>query len=213
MEFDPRLTDLGVRLTINPNATWSLASAKYQDEHESSGKHHIYFSVLDAVGNPLPNLTCVVDWVGREPSDPPAQVVTDATGQANVPIYANLDITLKNGPYFAFVEDQNKSDVVRGMGLPELRHVCFLLTFAPKTTPTTLEEAVLAAARKYTWMPINTDAALYKFAQAHNLGYPQTDEFEITFSDKTYIGQVYNGGIVYVKQGDWDNVKWMKKPE
>lgn len=75
-----------------------------------------------------------------------------------------------------------------------------------------LAGAVLSAAQTYTWMPINTDAALYRFAQANNLGYPQTDEFEFTVGSDSYIGQVFNLGIVYVKKGDWTKVKWAKKP-
>ncbi len=174
--------------------------------------------MLDLNGKPVPNAACVVDWVGRDPAtDQPTRVITDLNGQANVPIYANLDVQLLNGPYFAFVEDQSKSDVVRGMGLPEHRHVNFLLTFGPQSGGPppplpTLQDAVLAEASKYHWMPINTSAALYRFAQAQNLGYPQTDEFEFTYGSDTYVGQVYNLGIVYVKKGDWGNIKWVKKP-
>ncbi len=76
----------------------------------------------------------------------------------------------------------------------------------------TLEQTVIANAQKLTWMPINTGGALYKFALANKLGYPQTDEFEFAYGGDTYVGQVYNLGIVYVKKGDWGNVKWMKKP-
>ncbi len=76
----------------------------------------------------------------------------------------------------------------------------------------TLPEAAIAAAEQHTWMPINTNAALYRFAQAHNLGYPQTDEFPFNVGSDPYIGQVFNGGIVYVKQGDWGNVQWTPKP-
>jgi len=43
------------------------------------------------------------------------------------------------------------------------------------------------------------------------LGYPQTDEFEFVFKNDSYIAQVFNRGIVYVKTGDWGNVKWVKK--
>ncbi|MBI4786858.1 MAG: hypothetical protein HY782_07415 [Chloroflexi bacterium] len=78
--------------------------------------------------------------------------------------------------------------------------------------PVSLERAAIAAAQKLVWMPINTDAALYRFAQMRNLGYPQTDEFEFTHENDAYIGQVYNLGIVYVKKGDWGNVKWTAKP-
>ncbi len=72
--------------------------------------------------------------------------------------------------------------------------------------------AAVAAAKQRPWMAINTNAALYKFAQAHNLGYPQTDEFQFAVNGDIYIGQVYNLGIVYVKQGDWGNVKSTPKP-
>ena len=75
-----------------------------------------------------------------------------------------------------------------------------------------VDTAAIAAAKKFTWMPINTDAALYKFALQNALGYPQTDEFEFVFDSDTYVSQVFNLGIVYVKKGDWGNVNWVKKP-
>lgn len=71
--------------------------------------------------------------------------------------------------------------------------------------------AAIIAARRLNWMPIDDQAALYLFAQANNLGYPQTDEFPVPFNNVTYIAQVFNLGIVYVKQDDWGNVKWVKK--
>ena len=70
---------------------------------------------------------------------------------------------------------------------------------------------VTIAARKFTWMPINTLAALYRFAQLNSLGYPQTDEFEFTSGSNTYVAQVFNLGIVFVKKGDWGNVRWVQK--
>jgi hypothetical protein len=217
MQFDPRLTDLGIAAKQTANATWDIDSVQYQDETQSGGNHHIYFTVLNSQRQPLAGVTCVVDYP-QDPADPhqPFKAQTDANGQANYPMFANLDITLKNGPYYAYIEDLTKSDVVTGMGLPEKHHVNFLLTFVKgggTTPPTaTLEQTAIAAAQKLTWMPINTDGALYKFAQAKSLGYPQTDEFEFTFNNETYVGQVYNLGIVYVKKGDWGNVKWVKKP-
>ena len=221
MNFDPRLTNLGISAKSTPGAKWILTSAQYQDETQAGGNHHIYFTVLDAAGNPLSGASCVVDYA-QDPSDPhqPFKPQTVANGQTNYPMYANLDITLKNGPYFAYVEDPGKSDVVSGMGLPEHRHVNFLLTYqagggggsAPIPPPASLEQTAVANAQKYTWMPINTGGALYKFAMSNNLGYPQTDEFEFTYGSDTYVGQVYNLGIVYVKKGDWGNCKWVKKP-
>lgn len=222
MNWDSRLDTLGVKYESTPNAKWGLSSGIYQDENEAQGNHIVLFTVLDADGKPMENVPCVVDWIGRDPTDPPTKVMTDTTGKGNVPIYANLDIHKLNGPYFAFVQDQSKSDVVRGMGLPEHHHVNFVLTFAPKAItvpqppppppPQTVEKAIQSAAVKLVWLPINSDAALYKFAQTKNLGFPQTDEFQVTFANDTYICQVFNLGIVYVKVGDWANVKWVNKP-
>ena len=72
--------------------------------------------------------------------------------------------------------------------------------------------AAINAATKLTWMPINTEAALYQYAQEHDLGYPQTDEFSATVGADEYVIQVFNDGIVYVKKGDWSNVQSFKKP-
>ena len=84
---------------------------------------------------------------------------------------------------------------------------------AGSAEPTALEQAIQTAAQTHTWMPINTAAALYKFAQTKNLGYPQTDEFEYPHAGAQYLAQVFNLGIVYVKKGDWGNVQWAAKAE
>lgn len=86
------------------------------------------------------------------------------------------------------------------------------LTKVSTESPATLEQAAIAAAQEFKWMPINSAGALYRFAQQQKLGYPQTDEFELTFNNVVYVAQVYNLGIVYVKKGDWGNCQWVKKP-
>ncbi len=215
MNWDPRLDTLGVKYSPNPNAIWKLTSMVFQDENEAQGNHIILFTVQDAQGKPKQGIACFVDWVGRDPGDVPTRAVTDATGQANVPIYANLDIHLLNGPYFASVESPSVSDEVTGMGLPEHRHVNFLLTFGPNVIEPqpvpSLEEAALAAARSVPWMPVNNTAALWKFAKAHNLQDQQTNEIPFTYNGQAYLAQVFNLGIVYVKVGDWGNIKFIPK--
>ena len=79
------------------------------------------------------------------------------------------------------------------------------------TTPQTVDQAVLATAKNFKWMPINTTAALYQFALKQNLGSPQTDEIEYVVDGVGYLAQVFNLGVVYVKKGDWGNCKWIKK--
>ena len=75
-----------------------------------------------------------------------------------------------------------------------------------------VEEALLRAAAKLLWMPINTESALYKFAQAHNLGQPQTDEIAVVCEGRDFITQVYNMGIVWVEKDVWSNIGWFPKP-
>lgn len=75
-----------------------------------------------------------------------------------------------------------------------------------------LEQAVLDRANAAKpWMPVNNTAALWKFAQQNGLQDQQTDEIPFTFNGERYITQVFNKGIVYVKVGDWGNIKFIPK--
>lgn len=121
----------------------------------------------------------------------------------------------QRGPYS--VRMDGASDVVSGMGLPVAHHMEFFCVVkyidgAPTPAPLTPDQAAIQAALKLQWMPINDTAALYRYAQRKNLGYPQTDEFTFNVGATVYVGQVFNLGIVYVKKGDWGNVQWVKKP-
>lgn len=75
----------------------------------------------------------------------------------------------------------------------------------------TLEQAVMAAVNQVPWMPVNNTAALWKFAKANGLQDQQTDELPMTYLIDDYIVQVFNLGIVYVKIGDWGNIKVIPK--
>ena len=79
-------------------------------------------------------------------------------------------------------------------------------------TLTGLEQAVLDRANAAKpWMPVNNTAALWKFAQSKGLQDQQTDEVPFIFNGENYIAQVFNKGIVYVKVGDWGNIKDIPK--
>jgi hypothetical protein len=137
-----------------------------------------------------------------------------------------------NGPGPYTVDLKGRSDALVGAGLPNNWHEEIWIVWREEVVPpknvqgATLEEtAIQAACAAKPWMPINTDGALYKFALSTkgprlpsgqfspNLGYPQTDEFEFSHDGVTYVGQVYNLAIVYVKKGDWANVRWVGKAE
>ena len=55
----------------------------------------------------------------------------------------------------------------------------------------------------------NPSFALYKYAQAKGFGAAHTCEFEVQFGADTYVCQVYDTALVYVKKGDWGNCNWI----
>lgn len=218
MQWDDRLTPLGVNLQPTPNSKWEATSVRYQDDQEAQGQHHVWFTVLDESGKPKPQVKVFVDWIGRDADDPPTSRLTESDGRANVDIYANLDPAKKNGPYFAYVEGMDRSDIVAGMGLPLKHHVNFLLTFAPRSQtppppppPQDVPTAIEQKARSVPWMAVNSGAALWNFAKANGLQDQQTDEMSVTINGQDYALQVFNLGIVYAKVGDWGNIKIIRK--
>jgi N-acetyl-anhydromuramyl-L-alanine amidase AmpD len=78
--------------------------------------------------------------------------------------------------------------------------------------PDPVAEACRTAASQLHWLAIFTDAALFKFAQEKKLGGPQTDEFAFFVGPDAHVGQVYPGGIVCVRVGDWDHCRLVTQP-
>ncbi len=77
---------------------------------------------------------------------------------------------------------------------------------------TGLEQAVIERANAAKpWMPVNNTAALWRYAQAHGLQDQQTDEIPFTYNGESYIAQVFNKGILFVRVGDWDNIQVIPK--
>lgn len=118
MNWDSRLNDLGVHYVEPPNARWKCTAVEYQDETQSGGRHHIFFSVVDATGKPLAGIPCHMDWDGRTGAEPQPTMATDAGGKANIAMYAKIDPGLKNGPYYAFIDNREVSGSVRGWDSP-----------------------------------------------------------------------------------------------
>jgi hypothetical protein len=56
-------------------------------------------------------------------------------------------------------------------------------------------------------VPLNDQSALAKYALGNNLGIPLSDEFQFSVGAVPYLGQVWSLAVVYVKVGDWGNVK------
>jgi hypothetical protein len=82
-----------------------------------------------------------------------------------------------------------------------------------KGSGTTLEQAAMDAAKSVPWMAVNTDAALYKRAQALGLGFMQADEQYFQWQGETWISQPFNLGVLYCQQGHYadDEIKVIPK--
>jgi hypothetical protein len=72
-----------------------------------------------------------------------------------------------------------------------------------------LHRALLEAAKPHI-IPLNPDAALYKYAHRHGLGERLSDEFTIEREGIKYVAQVFERGIAYVPVGQWDQVTHVK---
>ncbi len=129
VQWDPRLDTLGVRVKqIDAPQAWRIIAVQLQDPGQSSNDHHVYFKASRADGTPAAGVKFVIDWVGRDSGAAPAMVTTDATGAVTCPLWASMNPNLQNGIYFATTKDE-PGDTVSGMGLPNGRHVNFILTY------------------------------------------------------------------------------------
>ena len=80
-------------------------------------------------------------------------------------------------------------------------------------TPSLGDTAVAAALAHKPWMPVNPGAALYQFAKRNGLADAQTDEYPFMFGgNSSYVGQVYQNGIVFCLRDHWDQCQWVSKP-
>lgn len=134
-EWDGRLDLLGVRLepaSVAPGQPyWRLVEARWANEQESQGKHHIYVNVLDENGQRIVGQPVVVQWHD-------GQVVIKTEDKPEPEFSCNFQMYTVLGAYNLYI-DGLPSDKVLGMGLgtPELPnwtiHTSFFLTFQRTT--------------------------------------------------------------------------------
>ncbi len=135
--WDPRLDQLGVRVAEAQVASgqpyWRLIEAKWENEQEAGGKHHIYVEVLDENGQRIVGQPLTVFW--SDGGD------TLATEDKPAPEYAFNYPMYKAGNSYNVRIEGLPSDVVEGMGLgtPDLRyytvHTVFRLIFQKSIKP------------------------------------------------------------------------------
>ena len=68
------------------------------------------------------------------------------------------------------------------------------------------ENVVREAAWNAAGIAFNPEAAFAKYAREHELGTPQTEEFDFSYKGVNYRGQGFSKAIVFAKVGHWDNI-------
>lgn len=77
----------------------------------------------------------------------------------------------------------------------------------PEPAPEPDEEAIRRAAWNARNIPYNPEAAFPRYAREHNLGNPETPEFDVTVDGVTYRAQGYASAVVFCRVGDWGNIE------
>jgi len=111
--WDGRLSQLGVNVVdaavSSGQPFWRLIEAKWENEQEAGGKHHIFIEVLDENGNRIVGAPVTIFWSGGSASG--------QTEDKNPPDYAyNYPMYMAGNSYNAKIEGL-PSDVIQGMGL------------------------------------------------------------------------------------------------
>lgn len=129
--WDPRLNQLGVRVDEAPvgggQRYWRLVDARWADEIESAGKHHIYVEVLDQNGNRIVGQPVTVRWAEG--------AVTGNTEDKAPPDYAYNFQMYAAGYAYSVEVDGLPSDKISGAGLGSIEqraygiHTSYYLTF------------------------------------------------------------------------------------
>lgn len=69
------------------------------------------------------------------------------------------------------------------------------------------EDVVREAAWNAAGIAFNPRAAFPRYAREHNLGTPQTPEFDFSYKGVNYRGQGFNGAILFARVGDWGDIR------
>ncbi len=83
----------------------------------------------------------------------------------------------------------------------------FLKRVFPQEDDNALTQCVRQAAWNAGGIPYTPTAAFPQFARAHNLGNPETPEFDFSLGGQPYRGQGFSKGIIYCRLGAWDQIK------
>jgi hypothetical protein len=178
-----------------------------REASESKNGIKIMVGVQDVRGRALPNVRVIQAFPGEE-----AFALTTPAGYCEFDMSGDSSFDPKkglSGPYTIYIKGGDK---VEGLGLPLRQHVQYNLTFqqAPASVP--LDDFPVGVASKIALanafgVPLNIKSALAEYALAHQMGIPITDETEFEYKGETYVAQMWSGGALFCKKGDYGNIQ------
>lgn len=119
ISWDPRLDLRGAYLipagTSSDQGAWRLIAARWLDEAESAGRHHIYIDTLDTTGKRQTGVQVRIVWDGGETT-----VTTEA--KPGEPYAANFPMFAVAPAYSA---QPASGDLVGGMGLGSIEQPAY----------------------------------------------------------------------------------------
>jgi hypothetical protein len=218
--WDPDF-DIPGRLPAWARDTYLRPSGAPDYFDDAGGDHHLFARVLDLQGRPVTTPDLVLLWSdGLQQLGNPSyegyvrKTPKSGSGWANQDVYAKYDHTRgERGPWSWC--PAGAADVVTGGGMPGMGwHVSFFAVWQAQqrqasnpVDPELPEAVLLETIRRSAWdsvrIPFNPEAAIGRYARAHNLGVPMTGEFDVAGRRC----QGFANGIVYVPIGQWDQVR------
>jgi hypothetical protein len=202
---------------------WRVVGIHHLTGPENMGNHHTYVDVLDEQGKRINGARLVLKQEGAAPVFAVVDKPANEAG-TNFPMWSNTRATVA-------VESALPSEAVTGLRSDHADeevgntwgHHSFYVVFQrttasqgattqpsggqqPATPGPSLEQTVASAGQPLI-IPLNPDAAFYKFARQQNLGERLTREYDVEYQGRSYRAQIYEKGIVYTEVGDWGNLK------
>jgi N-acetyl-anhydromuramyl-L-alanine amidase AmpD len=132
--------------------------------------------------------------------DPYPREQLEATVNLTSYLVAKYDLAREWIVTHADISNVGKTDP---LGFPI--HELLAQVYDPTANPP--DAVVREAAWNEAGIPYNPEAAFAKYARAHDLGNPQTEEFDFSYEGTDYRGQGFGRAIVFCKVGDWENLK------
>jgi hypothetical protein len=153
--------------------------------------------------------------VAVEPVDPPTADGAPPVEEVASPVVDEVEVEGEESP----VEEEGAMPVVDTAPVEEVGHPEGItegeeLPSEPTTheelDPKSLHHALFEAAQPHI-IPLNPDAAFYKYARQHDLGERLTREYYLEHEGVEYAYQVYEKGLVYAPVGHWDQVTHVER--